>query len=143
MRLVAILFLALAVSGAAMAQDTRLYTEGPVMRMSYIRVKPGMLDEYMKFLDGVFKTQMEAVKKAGLILRYSVLRTEPRSPQEPNLILTITYPNMAALDRNAEFREISLKALSGTSDAENKGMAERGAIREVLGSELVRELILK
>jgi hypothetical protein len=135
--------LALATStGIASAQNMRAYKEGPVTNVSYIRTKPGLFDDYMKYLGGSYKTQMEANQKAGLIVGYKVFSVAPRNAQDPNVILTITYPNMAALDRTEEFDAVSAK-IAGTVEAQNKAYADRGSLRDVLGSQLMREMVLK
>lgn len=126
----------------AQAQDAKSYKEGPVTELSYIKIKPGKFEDYMKFLDTSYKTLMEENKKAGLILGYKVFAAQARSPREADLILTTTYANMAALDKNDEGEAVANKVL-GNTDARNKAMLAREAMREVLGSELVRELILK
>jgi hypothetical protein len=63
--------LVLGLTPAAVAQN-RPYTEGPVMNVSYIRVKPGMFDKYVKWLATDWKRNMEAQKKEGVILDYAV-----------------------------------------------------------------------
>jgi len=126
----------------AFAQDTRPYTPGHVTQLSYLKIKPGRFDDYMRYLGGVYRKQMEAYQKAGLVVDYKVLTLTPRSPKEPDIILSVTYPNMAALDRNQEFDAIG-QQVAGTFAEQNKGFADRGAMREVLGSELAREMILK
>lgn len=139
------LLIGLVLSGFAaigFAQDPKPYKEGPVTELTYIKIKPGKFDDYMKFLDTTYKTLMEANKKAGLITGYAVYGTDARSPQEPDLILAVTYPNMAALDKIDEAEAIAAKVI-GPNDVQNKATIERGPMREVLGSQLIRELILK
>ena len=126
----------------AAAQETRPYTNGQVVQVSYIRVKPGQFDEYMRHLGGMYRKQLEAFRKAGLVTDFKVYAATPRSPSEANVILTVTYPNMAAFDRSSEFDAIG-QQVAGSFTEQNKGFADRGAIREVLGSELVREVVLK
>ncbi|MEO7386355.1 MAG: hypothetical protein ABIX37_05425 [Gammaproteobacteria bacterium] len=130
------------VAAVALAADERVYDEGPVIEVSYIRTKPGRFDDYMKFLATTYKTLMEAEKKAGLILDYAIYSSAPRSPQDPDLMLTITYPNMAALDRTPDFDAVSAKTV-GSMSAQNQAALDREALREVLGSQLVRKLNLK
>ena len=145
MRFAKILLIGVALCGltaTAQAQSTKVYKEGPVIELSYIKIKPGRFDDYMKFLDTTYKTLMEANKKEGLIIGYAVYSTNARTPQEPDLILSITYPNMAALDKIEEGDAIAAK-LIGPNDVQNKAVIERGPMREVLGSQLMRELILK
>jgi hypothetical protein len=126
----------------AAAQQPKPYKEGPVVELSYIKVKPGRFDDYMKHLNGPYKALMEANKKAGLITSYAIYSTTARSPQEPDLILAVTYANMAALDRIDEAEALAAKVI-GPTDEQNKGMMDRSAMRDVLGSQLIRELILK
>ena len=138
----AVAVFAFAIATVAAAQDAKPYKEGTVTALSYIRTKPGMFDEYMKFLDTSYKALMEANKKEGLIVRYAVYSASPRSPQEPDLILAITYPNWAAFDKTAEGDAIAAKVV-GSSSVQSKGMIDREAMRQVLGGEIVQELILK
>ncbi|MFI4939563.1 MAG: hypothetical protein ACHP7O_04355 [Burkholderiales bacterium] len=124
------------------AQEAKPYKEGHVASVTYVKTKPGKFDDYMKYLDTSYKAAMEAQKKAGIVTGYSVFLANPRKPSEPDLILVVNYPNMAALDRGEEMDAIEEKLAGGMVNA-NKGMEDRGAIREILGSELVRELVLK
>lgn len=145
MQLIKMLLIGLALSGfvaTATAQEAKPYKEGVVTHLSYIKVKPGKFDDYMKFLGGSYRKLMEANIKAGLVVRYGIYSTEARTPLEADLILSVTYPNMAALDKTDEADAIAAK-LIGPSAVQDKGTIDRGAMREVLGGQLVRELILK
>ena len=77
----------------ARAQDERAYTEGPVTEVDYIQVEYGHFEEYIDWLNSTWKPTMEATKKAGLIIDYKVFRLTPKSPDQPNIILWITYKN--------------------------------------------------
>lgn len=117
------------------------YTEGPVTEVSYIKVKPGMFDTYMKWLGTERKQLLEAEKQAGLIVGYKVFAAYPRNPHEPDLILTITFPNMAALD-NLDAKEAPIaEKVMGSRDKATAAAIDREKMREVLGGELIRELI--
>jgi hypothetical protein len=142
MKTVAAIVLGLAVCTTAVAQEKRPYKEGTVTSVSFIRTKPGHFDEYLAWLHGPYKTLMEANKKAGLIVDHRVYEAYPRNPREANLILTVTYPNMAALDKSDEADAVSVKVM-GSFSAQDKAYADRETMREVLGSELVRELIAR
>jgi hypothetical protein len=131
-----------AVMGSVLAQDAKPYKEGKVLQVSFIKIKPGQLNNYMKYLDGPYKANMEAMKKAGLITGYAVYRSQPRTPQDADLILTVAYPNMAALDRSEEADAISTKVM-GPMASRDKASMDRESMRELLGSQLTRELILK
>ena len=126
----------------AFAQESRPYTNGPVTAVTYVRVKDGRFDDYMRHLGGLYRKQMDAFQKAGLVTGYKVFSSTPRSPNEANVILTVTYPNMAAFDRSQEFDAIG-QQVAGTFSEQNKAFADRGVMREIIGSELVREVVLK
>lgn len=130
------------VAGVVGAQEAKSYTEGPVTDVSFVRTKPGQFNNYIKFLDGAYKANMEAMKKAGLITKYAVYQSEPRSPTDADVILTVTYANMAALDKTDEADAVSAKVL-GSMDQQSQAMIARGPMRDLLGSQLTRELILK
>src|SRR5262245_49522747 len=123
------LALALIVASGAVQAQGRPYKEGQVTDISYIRTKNGHFEEYMKFLDGPYKTLMEAQKKAGLIVEYHVYATSPRKADEPDLLLTVTYANMAALDKIEEAIAVAEK-VAGTIDKQEKEAAGRESIRD-------------
>jgi hypothetical protein len=124
------------------AADEKPYKEGPVVTMGYIRVKDGKLNDYLSYLGGVYREEMEAEKKAGIILDWHVYQANPRGPNEPDLILTVTYPNFAAWDRTADVDAITTK-VEGSLKKSDEGVVDRGSIRQILGGDYVQELILK
>ena len=140
-----ILSLCLAVSSLSLnarAQDERAYTDGPVTDVTYIQVEYGHFEEYIDWLNSTWKPTMEAYKKAGLIIDYKVFRLTPKSPDQPNIILWITFKNMAALDKGVELEEVAKKVICNT-ECQNKARVVRNGYRKVLGNEFIRELILK
>jgi hypothetical protein len=120
----------------------RAYTEGPVTEVAYIRIEYGHFEEYVDWLNSTWKPTMEATKKAGLIVDYKVFRLTSKSPGQPNVILWITYKNMAGLDKGAEEEEVAKKVICST-ECQNKARVGRNEYRKVLGYELFRESILK
>jgi hypothetical protein len=136
------LFLSFFAIGAATAAD-RPYTEGSVSDVTSVRTQPGMFDEYLAWLAGPYKREMEAQKAAGVILDYAVYQTTPRGPNDPDLYLVTVYKNMAALDGlNAKTDPIYEK-LEGSPAEQNKAFAARSKLRTILGDEYIRALKLK
>ena len=133
---------AAALSLGARAEDERQYTEGPVTFVQEIAVEYGHFEEYIDWLNSTWKPTMEATKKAGIIIDYKVFSSTPPSPDHPDIILWITYKNMAALDRGVEEEEVAKKVICST-DCQNKARVGRNEYRKVLRREYVRELILK
>ena len=132
-----------AASFSAYAEDSRPYTEGPVMEVSFIKIKPGKFDEYMAFLAGPYRQQMDGDKKAGNITGWAIWNARAGSPEDADIILTTTYANMAALDGFEDRAAPQVDKVYGSRAKSNVAFADRESMREVLGSELVRELILK
>ena len=135
--------MSMSVMSSAFADDSRTYTEGTVTNVSSVRTKPGMFDAYMKWLDTTYKQLMEEEKKAGIIVDYAVYAAVPRSPHDPDLYLTVTFKNLAALDGLDDRVEPIERKVWATRDAANKADADRESMREIIGSELIRHLNLK
>ena len=128
---------------AALADEGRPYTEGPVVTVTSVRTKVGMFDEYMKFVAGNYRRNMEEYKKAGLILDYGVYQAFPHNPHEPDLFLTVTFKNWAAFDGLQDKMDPIDAKVYGSVDASNKGAVDRDKIREILGSQTIQKLQLK
>lgn len=131
----------------ALAQNDRQYTDGPVTEVDYIQVEYGHFEEYIDWLNSTWKPTMEAMKKAGIIIDYKVFQASPKSPDQPNIFLYLTFKNMAAYagnigDKGIE-QEYVARNVIGSTELQNKKRVERSAYRKVLGIELIREVILK
>jgi hypothetical protein len=127
----------------ARAQDDRQYTDGPVTEVDYIGVEYGHFAEYIDWLNSTWKPTMEAMKKAGLIIDYKVFQAAPKSADQPNIYLMITFKNAAAaLDKGVELEYVARNVICST-ECQNKARVVRNGYRKVLGTELIRELILK
>ena len=131
----------------ARAQDKRGYTYGPVTEVDYIAVEYGHFEEYMAWVTSTWVPTMEAAKKAGLIIDYKVFRASPKSPDQPNVYLEITYKNMAAYagdigDSADAFEAVTEKVIC-SSECQNQARVHRNELRKVLGTEVTREIIFK
>jgi hypothetical protein len=129
------------------AKDERGYAYGPVTEVDYINVAYGHFDEYMAWVTSTWVPTMEAAKKGGLIIDYKVFRASPKSPDQPNVYLEITYKNMAAYagdigDSADAFEAVTEKVIC-SSECQNQARVHRNEFRKVLGTEVTRELIFK
>ena len=125
------------------AQEDHAYTQGPVTIVSFVRTEPGMFEEYLRYLSNTYKKLMETQKKQGIVTDYAVYQTLPRGPQDADLILTVTYKNMAALDGLQERTDPLIKETFGSLPKASSASADRDKLRKQLGSQLVRQLTLK
>src|SRR4026207_383569 len=80
----------------ALAQNDRQYTDGPVTEVDYIHVEYGHFAEYLDWQKSTGSPAMEARKKAGISIDYKAFQASPKSPDQPNILLYLTFKNMAA-----------------------------------------------
>jgi hypothetical protein len=129
-------------ASVASAED-RPYTEGSVLTVSSIRTEYGKFEEYMKFLAGPWKQEMEASKKAGLINHYEVISVEAKGPNDPDVLLVVSVKNWAARDGMNEKVDDIAKQVYGSTSASDQASVDRSKLRRVLGSQTMQVLNLK
>jgi hypothetical protein len=78
-----------------------------------------------------------------IITDYAVYQALPRNPQDADLILTVTYKNMAAFDDLQARTDPTFKQVFGSLAKAASASADRGKMRKEVGSQMVRQLILK
>jgi hypothetical protein len=125
------------------AQEEHAYTQGPVVIVTFVRTEPGMFEEYMRYLSGTYKHVMDDYKKQGIITEYAVFQSRPRDPQDADVILTVTYKNMAAFDDLQARTDPATKKTFGSLAKASSASADRGKMRKDMGSQMIRQLILK
>ena len=130
-------------SSVTFAEDDHAYTFGPVMIVSFIRTQPGKFEDYLRYLDGPYKKVMEAQKKQGVIIDYAIWQARPRDPQDADLVLTITYKNMAAFDDLQARLDPVIKQTFGSLAQASSSAVDREQLRKEVGSVQVRQLILR
>ena len=125
------------------AQEDHAYTQGPVVVVSFVRTEPGMFDEYLRYLDVTYKRLMEEYKRQGIVTDYAIYQALPRYPNDADLILTVTYKNMAAFDDLQARTDPTVKQVFGSLPKAASAAVDRDKMRKQLGSQMVRQLILK
>jgi len=136
------LLLIIAIAGSVMAQEH--YTEGPVWRVSLIRVKPNKMDEYLASLRQATKPLFDEEKRNGTIMDYKIfLKETSNGPQDWDIAVAVEFKNHAALDGLAAKGEAARdKILGGKRQAQEIG-DKRQEIRELITSDLMQEITLK
>jgi len=120
------------------------YTEGPVWRVTLIRVKPTHMDDYLTMLRQSTKSVYEESKKQGSIIDYKVFLKETKNnPEDWDICIAVEYKNHAALDGLAAKGEaVRDKILGGKVPAQQLN-EKRAEVREIISSELLQEIFLK
>jgi hypothetical protein len=120
------------------------YEVGPVWRVTYYHLKPGMGDVFWKDFREHLKPIYQEAKAQGLISDYKAF-TNPVTdhPDDWDVAIAILYPNWAALDQlDAKGASITAKHY-GSRDAAIEAGRKRSEIREVVASHLAREVTPK
>jgi hypothetical protein len=120
------------------------YTEGPIWRITLIRVKPTQMDAYLTMLQQSTKSVYEENKKQGSIIDYKVFLKETKnSPEDWDICIAVEYKNHAALDGLAAKGEaVRDKVLGGKAPAQQL-TEKRAEVREIISSQLLQEIFLK
>ncbi|HYL14214.1 MAG TPA: hypothetical protein VEV41_14320 [Terriglobales bacterium] len=127
---------------SAIAQEH--FSEGPVWRVTLVKVKPAQMDAYLASLRQASKPLLDEEKRQGIIADYKVfLKETQESPHDWDLALAVQYKNHAAMDgATAKAEAIRDKILGGKQPAQQ--IAEkRVEIREIVSSTLLQEILLK
>lgn len=126
----------------AMAQEPS-YKPGTVWEAGRIDVLPGQFDNYMDWLAGQWKKIQELGKAEGIIVEYHVLATNNARAGEPDLILIVEYKDFLTTAQQEAFNKKINAMLAQDDRKAGAASAERGKMREQLGSVQYQELILK
>jgi len=127
---------------AAVAQEH--YTEGPVWRVTLVRVKPTQMDAYLTSLRQATKPLLAEEKRAGVIVDYKIfLKETSSSSQDWDIALAIEFKNHAAMDGLTAKGEAARDKIMGGKQQAQQLAEKRQEIREVVSSELLQEIMLK
>ncbi|MGA9304674.1 MAG: hypothetical protein WBW31_04635 [Candidatus Sulfotelmatobacter sp.] len=141
-KLFGLVVFALLLAPALFAQEH--YTEGPIWRVSLIRVKPTQMDAYLTSLQQSSKPFFDEEKKQGLIMDYKVFLKETKNnPEDWDICVAVEYKNHAAMDGlSAKTEAVRDKILGGKAPAQQLS-EKRAEIRETVSSDLLQEIYLK
>jgi len=119
------------------------YKEGSVWTVTFVKVKPGMIDTYLRDLGANRKKLMEQAKKDGLIVSERLLSGDATGREDFDLILMVEYKNWGAFDGLSDkFRALAEKMV-GSEDKQVQMMVKRTEVREIVGTKTMQEIFLR
>jgi len=139
------LFTVLALSSVIVYGQERPYTEGSIWVIEMVRVKPGMLDVYMRDVLPLRKKFNEESKKQGLLLSSHVLSGVATGRDDFDVMYLDEFKNWAAFDGLTAKFDAMAKQIQG-ADFEKKNvemMTKRTEVREIMGDKVMQELVPK
>ena len=127
----------------AFAQNPN-YDVGPVWRVTYIHIKPGMADAFWKDFREHIKPLFDSYKKEGWINDYKAfLNDTTEHPGDWDVAIGVLYPNYAAFDTlDAKAATVVTKHY-GSREAMMEAAKKRSDLREIVASHLAREVMPK
>ena len=141
--LLSVMLLFLFVAPTLFAQNPN-YNNGPVWRVIYIDVKPGIGDALWGDIKQNFKPIYEEYKKQGWVVDYKFY-TNPvfQNPNDWSVAIAIEYKNWGTLDEMAEKAGVITEKHYGSRQAMMDATKKRNEISPTLSSSLAREVTLK
>ena len=130
--------------GPTLVAQNPNYNNGPVWRVIYVDVKPGMADAFWPDIRQNFRPIYEDFKKQGWIVDYKFY-TNPvtEHPNDWNVAIAIEYKNWNTLDEMAEKAVTIAEKHYGSHEASVDAAKKRNEIAPTVRSALAREVTLK
>ena len=143
MWLFCVMLLMLLVTSTLVAQNPN-YKNGPVWRVIYVDVKPGMGDAFWADIRQNFKPIYDEFKKQGWIVDYKFY-TNPvaQNPNDWSVAIAIEYKNWGTLDEMGEKATAIAEKHYGSRQAMLDAAKRRNEAAPTLSTSLAREVSLK
>ena len=115
-----------------------------VTEMTVITVKPNLIDDYLMGIKRTWVDSCELQKELGHIVGCSVYTAETAGT-DPNVFLTITYENLAAMGPNKErYQEFMTAWRKKISESDQQEIAGGyGDMREIVDLVVLRKVNFK
>jgi hypothetical protein len=126
----------------SLGQD-KPYREGSVWNVSFIKVKPGMLDVYLRDLSSARKRLLDEAKKQGLIVSERMFIGSAANRDDWDVMFMVEYKNWAAFDGLSDKLDALALKIHGPEEKQVQMMVKRIETREILGNKVVQEIMFK
>ncbi|WP_417588821.1 hypothetical protein [Owenweeksia hongkongensis] len=118
--------------------------EGKIWSVEYIRTKPGMADDYKKYLAKNYMQVMNKAKEEGLIADFILLEGMPSNEDDWDIMILIAvnkYGDMDGMDE--KFDKIVAQVFDPKDEGRQKELKSRFEMRKFMGGKMARQLELK
>ena len=122
----------------------RDYVNGGYWTVTAVDTKAGKFDAYVSDLNKYWRKSIEAGIKDGKILSYQVFSNVHAREGEPNLWLAVQWKSGAdILDTPDEYLDAQTSKLFGSYDDGTVALIERGELRTIMSTVLMRDVTFK
>ena len=138
-----LILMLLTVSAPLIAQNPH-YNNGPVWRVIYVHVKPGMSDQYWSDISQNFRPIYDEYKKQGWVLDYKFyVNPVLEHPDDWDVAIAIEYKDWGTQDEMAEKAATISAKHYGSREAMMDAAKKRADYSTAIRSSLAREVTLK
>lgn len=137
------LLLMVLILGTTTFAQNRLYKEGSVWSVSFVKSNSGMGEDYLNNLKTTWKAVNDEALKQGLILSYKILSGSSANPQDFDIMLLVESKNLASLEGNDEKWDAIYKKTIGDEATMKQLRESRVSMRTIYGGKLMREIVYK
>lgn len=121
----------------------RVYKDGSVWNVSFVKTNYGMSNDYIANLKTTWKAIHDEALKQGLILSYKILNGEAANPQDWNILLLVEYKNLASLEGQDDKWDAIYKKVIGDETTMKQLRESRVSMRTIYGDKILREVVYK
>jgi hypothetical protein len=130
-------------SAAPLAAQQASYVPTTVWQMSQIKTEPGQAENYLDYLAGNWRKQLEFQKKAGYVVSYHVFSVDNARAGEPDLILAVEYKDYMTTAQQLDMQNKFEAMMQQDVHKSDAASGERKSMRTQLGSMEMQELKFK
>ncbi|MDO8863456.1 hypothetical protein Q6D67_17280 [Haliea sp. E1-2-M8] len=117
------------------------FKQGTYWEVTSVEVHPGKFDAYIENLNDLWRKQMDKLIKEKKVVGYKLLSNVHAREGEPNLWLMVEWKSAGdMLDQPDEYWDKLMSDMVGSREDSAKRNIERGELRDIMGSTLVREV---
>lgn len=117
------------------------FTEGPVTRVTLVRIKAGHVTEFWADVRKNLKPIFEEYKKQGIITGYRIFtKASIEDPSDWNVGQSLSYASYAALDGLAARTDAVTMKFYGTRDARTEAGRNRTQHSDLISTFLIRDV---
>lgn len=118
------------------------YTEGSVWRISFVKVAPGKMDQYLAEIGPLRKRMMDEAIAKGYVLSHKVFNGLAMGRDDWDFMFMVEYKDWAAIDTmHHKMDEVNATCV-GSQERVLELVETRSPTREVIGEKFMRELHL-
>lgn len=122
----------------------RAYDNGSYWTVTSVDTKEGKYDAYLADLSKYWRKSIEAGMKDGKIVSYQIFSNFHARQGEPDLWLVVQWKSGAdILDTPQDYFDAQLDKLFGSYDKSTEALIDRGELRTIMSTVLMREVNFK